>query len=374
MITRRTALFGAAALATTASVALAQTESGDPTGGPVPDTKAFSRLKRVKAKLVPPPAVMAHDQVARDGPVIVEVALTVSEKKIVIDDEGTTFQALTFEGSMPGPTVVVHQDDYVELTLINPDTNSMPHNIDIHGATGAMGGAELTLVNPGEQATVRFKATRAGAFLYHCAPPGMTAWHVMSGMSGTLLVLPRDGLKDATGKPARYDRVYTIGEFDLYVPRDEKGAYRGYDSAGEAFADTVDVMKKLIPSHVVFNGKVGALAGDNALTAKVGETVMFIHSSALMDCRPHLIGGHGDLVWEHGKVANPPVHGMETWLVRGGSVGVMIYTFLEPGMYNYVDHNLIMAEQLGALANIKVTGAWNHDLMTEVSRAAPINA
>jgi nitrite reductase (NO-forming) len=58
---------------------------------------------------------------------------------------------MTFNGSMPGPLMVVHEGDYVEVTLINPDTNSMPHNIDFHSATGALGGAALTLVNPGEQ-------------------------------------------------------------------------------------------------------------------------------------------------------------------------------------------------------------------------------
>ncbi len=63
-------------------------------------------------------------------------------------------------------------------------------------------------------------------------------------------------------------------------------------------------MRGLIPTHVVFNGKVGALTGDNALKAKVGETVLIVHSQANRDTRPHLIGGHGDYVWEQGKFAN----------------------------------------------------------------------
>ena len=37
------------------------------------------------------------------------------------------------------------------------------------------------------------------------------------------------------------------------------------------FGDMTQVMRTLRPSHVVFNGSVGALTGDNALTAKVGE-------------------------------------------------------------------------------------------------------
>jgi FtsP/CotA-like multicopper oxidase with cupredoxin domain len=38
----------------------------------------------------------------------------------VIDEEGTTFQAMTFNGSMPGPLMVVHEGDCVELTLVTP--------------------------------------------------------------------------------------------------------------------------------------------------------------------------------------------------------------------------------------------------------------
>ena len=77
-------------------------------------------------------------------------------------------------------------------------------------------------------------------------------------------------------------------------------------------------MRKLIPTHVVFNGKVGALTGKNALTSKVGETVLIVHSQANRDSRPHLIGGHGDYVWETGKFSNPPQTGLETWFIRGG--------------------------------------------------------
>ena len=54
----------------------------------------------------------------------------------------------------------------------------------------------------------------------------------------------------------------TIGEFDLYVPKDETGAFKAYDSPGDSYADTLEVMRGLVPSHVVFNGAKGALTGD----------------------------------------------------------------------------------------------------------------
>jgi len=92
---------------------------------------------------------------------------------MVLDDDDSAIWSLTFNGSVPGPLVVVHEGDYVELTLVNPDINAMEHNIDFHAATGALGGGALTLVSPGEEAVLRFKATKPGVFVYHCAPAGV---------------------------------------------------------------------------------------------------------------------------------------------------------------------------------------------------------
>ncbi|MER8995860.1 copper-containing nitrite reductase [Mesorhizobium sp. M0019] len=365
MITRRDALFGAAIGAATVAALPAFSATV---------TKTDIRgLAREKIELVAPPFVHPHDQIATGGPKIVEFTMTIEEKPVVIDADGTTLNAMTYNGSIPGPLMVVHQDDYVELTLINPDTNSLAHNIDFHAATGALGGGALTLINPGEQVTLRFKATRTGTFVYHCAPGGaMIPWHVVSGMSGAIMILPRDGLRNDKGEPVKYDKIFYIGENDFYIPRDEKGNFKTYESAGDGYDDIVKVMRGLIPTHVVFNGKVGSLTGDNAMKAKVGETVLIVHSQANRDTRPHLIGGHGDYVWEQGKFANPPAKDLETWFIRGGSAGSALYTFLQPGVYAYVNHNLIEAVELGATAHFMVEGEWNDDLMTQVEAPTPL--
>lgn len=359
MLTRREALLGsvltAAAVATIGSTPV------------MAAAKDVAGLPREKVTLVAPPFVHAHDQVAKGGPKVVEFTMTIEEKPTVIDADGTQLNAMTYNGSIPGPLMVVHEGDYLELTLINPDTNTLAHNIDFHAATGGLGGGALTLINPGEQVTLRFKATKSGTFVYHCAPGGaMIPWHVVSGMSGAVMVLPRDGLKDEKGKPVRYDRIYYVGENDFYIPRDEQGKFKKYDSAGDNYDDTVKVMRGLIPTHVVFNGKAGSLTGEHAMKAKVGETVLIVHSQANRDTRPHLIGGHGDFVWEGGKFANPPAKDMETWFIRGGSAGAALYTFRQPGVYAYVNHNLIEAVELGATAHFTVDGTWDDDLMMQV--------
>src|ERR1700730_1515374 len=150
MITRRTALegIGVAALVL-AAPALAQELN----------------LPREQVTLVAPPFVHPHEQATMQGPKIIEFKLVIEEKQVVVDDQGTKLQAMTFNGSMPGPLMVVHEGDYVELKLVNPDTNTMPHNIDFHAATGGLGGGALTHVSPGEQVVLRWKATRSGVFV-----------------------------------------------------------------------------------------------------------------------------------------------------------------------------------------------------------------
>jgi nitrite reductase (NO-forming) len=312
-VSRRTLLAGAALAGVAGAILSSATATAEDAGvvtGPPPD---LEHMPRRKVELVDPPYVHEHEQVATRGPEVVEFTLVIEEKEMVIDEYGTTVHAMTFNGTVPGP------------------------------------------------------------FVYHCAPGGpMIPWHVVSGMNGAIMVLPREGLTDGHGKPLHYDRVYYVGEQDFYIPRDDQGNFKTYDSVGDGYDDMLRVMKTLTPTHVVFNGAVGALTGEGAMPAKVGETVLFIHSQANRDTRPHIIGGHGDYVWASGKFRNPPEVDLETWHIAGGAAGAALYKFLQPGIYAYVNHNLIEAVELGATGHIVVEGEWDDDLMTQVQPPTPI--
>ena len=107
MFTRRQALMGAVAAgavaATLPKIALAATAR-------VSEAE-IAALPREKVTLVAPPFVHAHDQVAKGGPKVVEFTMPIEEKPVVIDDEGTVLQGMTFNGSIPGPMMVVHEGD-----------------------------------------------------------------------------------------------------------------------------------------------------------------------------------------------------------------------------------------------------------------------
>ncbi len=359
-----------AAVVTTSSAALAEETMKVGEIGVESDLKT---LERVKQKLVAPPFLPKHDQVAKGGPKIIEVEMSVVEKELEIAD-GVFYQALTFEGTNPGPLIVAHVGDYIELTLKNPKTNTMVHNIDFHASTGALGGGGLTHVSPGQQVMLRFKADRTGTFIYHCAPGGvMIPYHVVSGMNGAVMILPREGIKDKSGKSAKYDKAYYVGEQDWYAPKDENGKYKRYKTPLASMGDVIATAAKLIPSHITYNGKVGALTGDNAMKAKVGETILFIHSQANRNTSVHLIGGHSDFFWPGGSFDDTPHTNRETWPVAAGEAVAWMYTFKQPGIYAYVNHNLIEAVQLGALGHISVEGKWNNDLMEQVQKPGPIS-
>ena len=49
-------------------------------------------------------------------------------------------------------------------------------------------------------------------------------------------------------------------------------------------------------------------------------------------------------------------------MVPGGSAAA-VYTFTQPGLYVYLNHNLIMAFVKDAKAYIHVEGEWNNELM-----------
>ncbi len=341
---------------------------GSPSVFDKPDHENPDKLTHVVQEMVAPPALPQFDQRARGGPEVVEVKLVVQEKKLQIAPHATIW-ALTFNGSVPGPMIVAHQGDYVQLTLVNPKTNTLTHNIDFHAATGAMGGGDLTEVAPGQEATIRFRAFKPGVFVYHCAPGGaMTPLHVTSGMNGAIMVLPRGGLTDENGKALTFDRAYYVAEQDYYIRKDDQGKYMEYNTPAEGFADMIPVMTSLAPSHIVLNGREGALQNEQAMKAAVGEKVLFITSSCNIDARFHIIGGHADLVWEGGSFNDRPVTDRETWFVPGGSAVAALYQFRLPGTYAFVDHNLIKAEVFDAKGQVKVTGDWDNGLMEQVAK------
>lgn len=277
------------------------------------------------------------------------VNMEILEKEGTMTD-GTTYNYWTFGGSVPGSFIRTRVGDEVEFTLSNHPDNKLPHNIDLHAVTGSGGGATSSFVAPGHSKTFSFKTLNPGLYVYHCAtaPVGM---HIANGMYGLILVEPEGGLPQV-------DKEYYIMQGDFYT------SGKNGDPGLQAFDMQKAIDEK--PDYVVFNGKVGALTGDNAITAKVGETVRLYvgNGGPNLVSSFHVIGEIFDKVHvEGGSTINENV---QTTLIPAGGAAIVEFRVDVPGTFILVDHSIFRAFNKGALGMLKVEGEENKKIYAGV--------
>jgi nitrite reductase (NO-forming) len=320
------------------SITSTMAQSTAPGGAPAAQAEVTGQETAVltDAPLVPPLITRTH-------PTKVIVHLEVQEVVQRLAD-GVDYPFWTFGGRVPGKFIRVKQGDIVEFHLNNHPSSKMPHNIDLHAVTGPGGGATATFTAPGHSSQFSFTALNPGLYVYHCAtaPVGM---HVANGMYGLILVEPREGLPPV-------DREYYIMQSEVYT----KGRH------GEEGLQPFDMDKAIEerPTYVVFNGAVNALVGDNALQAKVGETVrLFVgNGGPNLVSSFHMIGEIFDKVYtEGGTVVRQ--ENVQTTLVPAGGSAIVEFKVEVPGTYILVDHSLFRAFNKGAVAMLKVDGPAN---------------
>lgn len=274
-------------------------------------------------------------------------------KKLIVDLEiqeregemvsGVKYIYWTFGGTVPGSFIRTRVGDEIEFRLKNHPDNKLPHNIDLHAVNGPGGGAESSFVAPGHEKVFSFKTLAPGLYVYHCAtaPVGM---HIANGMYGLILVEPEGGLPPV-------DKEYYIMQGDFYT----EGKY------GERGLKAFDMQKAIDENadYVVFNGHVGAMTGDNALTANVGETVrLFVgNGGPNLVSSFHVIGEIFDKVYvEGGDLVNDNV---QTTLIPAGGAAIVEFKVDVPGSFILVDHSIFRAFNKGALAVLNVQGEEN---------------
>jgi nitrite reductase (NO-forming) len=114
------------------------------------------------------------------------------------------------------------------------------------------------------------------------------------------------------------------------------------------------------PEYVVFNGKMGALLGDAAVKAKVGETVRFFvgNGGPNLISSFHVIGEIFDTVYTEGAVGGgAPAKNVQTTLIPAGGAAIVEMQVQVPGRFLLVDHSIVRAMEKGALGMLEVTGA-----------------
>jgi FtsP/CotA-like multicopper oxidase with cupredoxin domain len=179
-----------------------------------------------------------------------DLTLTAAASPIVIG--GRTVNALTYNGTLPGPTLVVRPGDTLTVRLAN--RLNEPTNLHTHGLHVSPDGSSDNVfrrVEPGTVVEYRYEIPPdhpPGVFWYHPHHHGMAARQVFGGLYGAIIVEDTDRI------PATAERVIVVSDL-------------AFDASGDlAVASPSDRMRGREGSVILLNGQV-----DASLTANPGD-------------------------------------------------------------------------------------------------------
>lgn len=301
----------------------------------------------------------------RESPAEVSFQLTAKEVTARLED-GSTHTYWTYDGAVPGPMLRAREGDTITITLHNDETGLRPHSLDLHAVTGPGGGAAHLKAMPGESARISFQALQPGLFVYHCAT-GNAAMHVAKGMYGLILIEPSQPLDAMDGldplqnllsgslSEAPLQSLLPPVDREFYVMQGELYSDLDPGTNGHHFYDHERALAE-DPTHIVFNGRPGALHEPGLrLEAQTGERlrIHFGVGGPGLTSSFHVIGGIFDRV--HMEGGFPANHHVQTTLVPAGGATIVDLRFDVPGTYVLVDHSLNRIHK-GASALLVVTG------------------
>jgi nitrite reductase (NO-forming) len=265
---------------------------------------------------------------------------------------GVKYNAMVFNGTIPGPVIAIDQGDTLQITLKNEGKTI--HSLDFHagfGPTKALSGN----VDPGKSKTWTLQGVNAGAFYYHCGADALNGvWeHIANGMYGGIVVHPMNE------KPAKefyiaFGEIYSNSISSLF----EKANGTGSFDVGKFLADNPDLKLtngeafKYVPS-VGQSAKIDLNKNATVFKVKPGElTRWYIVNGGPSDYVAfHFISGMIDV--RDGSVINrfgTQLKNDETWTIPPGSASVIEATFPEEGIYVGVDHSMVNVLKGGAFA------------------------
>ena len=293
-------------------------------------------LQESGGQTAPQPQTTNEAQVA---PTTRYVTLVAGPAKVTIA-QNVSYDAWTFNGTVPGPTITVNQGDTINFKLINNDP-MMAHSIDFHAAEIDWSTAYAT-VAPGQSKTFTFTVNYPGVFMYHCGAPPVLE-HIGNGMYGAIIVNP------STPLPAAPGGTYVLVQSEFYL--NQKPGTDG------AYAGNYSKMLNGNPDYVVFNG-VANQYQKNPLPVLPDQLVrLYIlnvgpnHWSAF-----HVIGALMDTVYIDGDPANVQ-HGLQTLNIPPSGGAIVDMYFRDAGGKNpFVTHDFADASK-GAVGMFVVGGA-----------------
>ena len=241
--------------------------------------------------------------------------LTAERKQIPIGS-GLSYNAWTYDGTVPGPTLRVHQGDHVTIRLLNQTSEA--HGIESLAAQIA---PQHFSGDPSSTISYSFTAAVPGVFDYHCSAIPVLD-HVASGMYGMMIVEPR------AGWPGGAAQEVTMVQGEFYGTPDPHGLVIG-DHARMLAAQ---------PDFVVFNGAIGRYSVSDPLRIKVGIPVrlFFLNAGPNLSTTFRVSGVIFNSVYLGGNPANV-IHQVPSVELGPGQGAVLEFKINEPGDYRFYD-------------------------------------
>nr|ACY24491.1 copper-containing nitrite reductase [uncultured crenarchaeote 29d5] len=300
------------------------------------------------------------------------ITLIASEKQVQVAPDnalhpgGIMYNAMVFNGTIPGPVISIDQGDTLNITLKNEGQTI--HSLDFHAGFGpskAVSGS----VKPGESKTWSLTGEFPGVFMYHCGADGLNGvWeHISNGMYGGIVVHPTNE------EPAK--EFYMVFS-EIYNSAD-KGPFVGTNGTAGSFDIGKFISKN--PDLVLTNGMshkyVPAVGEVNKLELNKDAEIFKVKPGELT--RWYIVNpGPNDGVSFHfisgilsvKDGSNTANNGFgtqdindETWWIPPGSGSVIESTFPEGGVYVGVDHAMADVVKGGAFAVLAVENSTATD-------------
>jgi len=279
---------------------------------------------------------------------------------------GKTYNAMTFNQQVPGPTLRVTQGDVVKMTLTIPSDEVTGHGNDMHASQ--MSATNFDSVNPGETSQYCYIAESAGVFKYHCSGVHLVGMdqHVLSGMYGIAIVDPANGYKklmvEKTSGSGELDRQFYDAdalEFTIQYNQLYLTAEGNYDATAmfqhHNTATVVNGMQFGLVPNGVHNALILGDANKNIFVAQPwndlelkqyqsqlmyvenGQHVrLFAENHGNEPVYFHIVGEILDRVTQGNRVQSAAT---ETWLLGGSQNMIVDVVFDEPGVYALVNHD-----------------------------------
>jgi nitrite reductase (NO-forming) len=272
--------------------------------------------------------------------------------------DGISYNAMTWNNTIPGPVISVDQCDDLKVTVMNVGT--VVHSLDFHAgngpsnAIGVSGPGGSSTIAPGASKTWTLHADIPGFFMYHCAGNKFNGiWeHIGSGMYGGIVVHPHDE------PPAKefyvvFGEIYsnsttggTTGSFDINKFKADNPDFVLTNGMSHRYVQSIGDVPELIhltpgtytPAEV-FKVRPYELTRWYIVNAGPNDDVAFHFISAMIDVHDGFLGSGGGFPGSTGRL-DTQLRSDETWSIPAGSGSVIESIFPEEGIYVGVDHSM----------------------------------